>query len=456
MAASREVRVGLFLLVAFLIVIALFELLGRETLFGRSVEYRTSFKSIPTLKVGDPVRLAGVDVGTVKDIRLIGARVEVLLRLKAGTPVKTDSVATIKLTSLLGTNFVDLTFGSPAAEIAPPGSLLASTEPPDLNTLVARLNDAAGDIQALTRQLNEGLGKSMEPIQATFQTLDKIAKKIEKGEGTLGRLVTDDSLFTEIRGLTGSLNQVSQQMAKGQGTLGRLLQDDSLYTEIRGLTGNLSQVSQQLAKGQGTLGRLLQDDSLYKEMRGLTASLALVSQQLARGQGTLGKLIADEGLYKDLRSLSADLKSTTGTLASVMKDVEAGKGSLGKLVRDESLYNEALRTLTEARTALGGVKDAVGSFKGVSAQLSEGKGTLGKLMTDEALYNDMRGAVASLNAIMKKVEKGEGTLGKLVNDESLYFTTKDSLKKVGKGADTLREQGPLSLIGIAIQGFGLF
>ena len=347
MAQSREIRVGLFLLVAFLIVIALFELLGRETLFARSVEYRTSFKSIPTLKLGDPVRLAGVDVGTVKDIRIIGARVEVVMRLKPATPVKTDSVATIKLTSLLGTNFVDLTFGSPAAQIAPPGSVLISSEPPDLNTLVARLNDAAGDIQTLARQLNEGLGKSMEPIQATFQSFDKIAKKIERGEGTLGRLVTDDSLFTEIRGLAGNLNQVSQQLAKGQGTL-------------------------------------------------------------------------------------------------------------GKLVRDESLYNEARQTLTEARAALGGVKDAVANFKSVSAGLTEGKGTLGKLMTDDALYNDMRGTVSSLNTIMKKVEKGEGTLGKLVNDDSLYYTTKDSLKKVGKGADTLREQGPLSLIGIAIQGFGLF
>jgi phospholipid/cholesterol/gamma-HCH transport system substrate-binding protein len=388
MTQSREVRVGLFLLVAFLIVIALFELLGRETLFTRSVEYRTSFKSIPTLKVGDPVRLAGVDVGSVQDIRIIGARVEVVLRLKAGTPVKQDSVATIKLTSLLGTYFVDLTFGSPAAQIAPAGSLLVSSEPPDINTLVARLNDAAGDIQTLARQLNEGLGKSLGPIQATFQTFDKIATKIEQGQGTIGKLISDDSLYTEIRGLAGNLNQVSQQ--------------------------------------------------------------------LARGQGTLGKLIGDDALYNDIRSVTSELKGTTGSLNRMMRDVDAGKGTLGKLVRDESLYTEARQTLTEARAALSGVKDAVANFKSVSAGLTEGKGTLGKLMTDDALYNDMRGTVASLNTIMKKVEKGEGTLGKLVNDDSLYYTTKDSLKKVGKGADTLREQGPLSLIGIAIQGFGLF
>ena len=374
MAMSREVRVGLFLVVAFLILIALFELVGKETIFARMVEYRTSFKAIPGLKLGDPVRLAGVGVGTVRDIRVIGARVEVVMRVKPGTPVKTDSTATIKLTSLLGTNFVDLTFGSPAAQVAPPGSLLQSSEPPDLNTLLARLNDAAGDVQILAKQVNEGLGKSIEPISAAFQSMDKIAKKIEKGEGTLGRLITDDGLYREIRGIAGNLSRVSEQIAKGE--------------------------------------------------------------------GTLGKLVADDALYKDLRTLTTDLRGTAGSFTRVMKDIESGKGSLGKLVRDETFYNEAREALTGLRT--------------VSRRITEGKGTLGKLVNDEALYNDMKGAVASLNGIMKKVERGEGTLGKLVNDDSLYFTAKDSLKKVGKGADQLREQGPLSIIGIGIQALGAF
>ena len=374
MAMSREVRVGLFLVVAFLIIIALFELVGKETIFARMVEYRTSFKAIPGLKLGDPVRLAGVDVGTVRDIRVIGARVEVAVRVKPGTPVKTDSIATIKLTSLLGTNFVDLTFGSPAAQVAPPGSLLQSSEPPDLNTLLVRLNDAAGDVQTLAKQFNEGLGKSIEPISAAFQSMDKIAKKIEKGEGTLGRLITDDGLYREIRGIAGNLSRVSEQIAKGE--------------------------------------------------------------------GSLGKLVADDALYKDLRTLTTDLRGTAGSFTRVMKDIESGKGSLGKLVRDETFYNEAREALTGLRT--------------VSRRITEGKGTLGKLVNDEALYTDMKGAVASLNGIMKKVERGEGTLGKLVNDDSLYFTAKDSLKKVGKGADQLREQGPLSIIGIGIQALGAF
>ncbi len=381
MAMSREVRVGLFLVVAFFILIALFELVGKETIFVRMVEYRTSFKSIPGLKVGDPVRLAGVDIGTVKEIRVVGARVEVAMRVKPGSPVKTDSTATIKLTSLLGTNFVDITFGSPTAPIAPDGSLLASSEPPDLNVLLARLNDAAGDIQTLARQFNEGLGKSMEPIASAFQSMDKIAKKVETGQGTLGKLINDDQLYREIQTMAGNLNKVSDQ--------------------------------------------------------------------IARGQGTLGKLVNDETMYKDLQALTTDLRGSAATFNRMMRDVESGKGTLGKLVKDEGLYNEARQTLTEARTTLS-------SFRTMSQKISQGQGTLGRLLNDDTMYNDMKGAMASLSDIMKKVNRGEGTLGKLVNDDSLYFTAKDSLKKVGKGADQLREQGPLSIIGIGIQALGAF
>ena len=381
MAMSREVRVGLFLVVAFLILIALFELLGKETIFSSMVEYKTSFKSIPGLKVGDPVRLAGVDVGSVRDIRVIGARVEVTFRVKPGTPVKADSMATIKLTSLLGTNFLDLTFGSPAAQTAPQGSLLQSAEPPDLNTLLARLNDAAGDVQVLAKQMNEGLGKSFEPIASAFQSMDKIAKQIEKGQGTLGKLIANDDLYREIQGLASNMNKLSQSLAKGE--------------------------------------------------------------------GTLGKLVSDDALYKDLRALTGDLRVASQGLARMSKDIESGKGSLGKLIKDETLYVEAKNTLVEAREALGGLRT-------ISKRVTDGKGTLGRLLNDDALYTDMQGAVASLHNIMKKVERGEGTLGKLVNDDSLYFTTKDNLKKVGKAADQLREQGPLSIIGIGIQALGAF
>lgn len=362
MAMSREVSVGLFLVVAFLILIAFFELVGKETIFARMVEYRTSFRSIPGLKVGDPVRLAGVDVGTVKDIRVVGARVEVAMQVKPGTPIKTDSIATIKLTSLLGTNFVDVSFGSPSAQLAPPGSVLASSEPPDLNTLLARLNDAAGDLQTLTKQVNEGLGKSIEPITSTFQTMDKIAKKIETGQGTLGRLIADDRLYREIQGIAANLNKVSDQIAQGQGTLGKLVKDDTMYrdlqaltTDLRGSVGTFNRMMRDVESGKGTLGKLVKDESLYNEARDTLAqarstlgNLGTVSKRITEGKGTLGRLLNDDSMY-------TDMKGAVTSLNNIMKKVERGEGTLGRLVNDDSLYfttKDSLKKLGKAADQL--------------------------------------------------------------------------------------------------------
>ncbi len=362
MAMSREVSVGLFLVVAFLILIAFFELVGKETIFARMVEYRTSFRSIPGLKVGDPVRLAGVDVGNVKDIRVVGARVEVAMQVKPGTPIKTDSIATIKLTSLLGTNFVDVSFGSPSAQLAPPGSVLASSEPPDLNTLLARLNDAAGDIQTLTKQVNEGLGKSIEPITSTFQTMDKIAKKVEAGQGTLGKLIADDRLYREIQGIAANLNKVSDQIAQGQGTLGKLVKDDTMYRELQGLTtdlrgsaGTFNRMMRDVESGKGTLGKLVKDESLYNEARdtltqarNTLGSLGTVSKRITEGKGTLGRLLNDESMY-------TDMKGAVTSLNNIMKKVERGEGTLGRLVNDDSLYfttKDSLKKLGKAADQL--------------------------------------------------------------------------------------------------------
>lgn len=345
MAMSREVRVGLFLVVAFLILIALFELLGKETIFARMVEYKTSFKAIPSLRLGDPVRLAGVEVGNVRDIRVIGARVEVTIRVKPGTPIKTDSIATIKLTSLLGTNFVDVTFGSPSAQVAPPGSFLQSAEPPDLNTLLARLNDAAGEVQVLVKQVNEGMGKSLEPLTSTFQSMDRIAKQIEKGQGTLGKLIASDGLYQEMQGIATNMNKVSQQLARGEGTLGKLVNDDTLYKDLRSLTADLkvasqglSRIAQDVESGKGTLGKLVKDDALYLEAKNTLSQarealggIQTMSRRITEGKGTLGRLLNDDALY-------TDMKGALVSLNNIMKKVERGEGTLGKLVNDDSLY----------------------------------------------------------------------------------------------------------------------
>src|SRR6266699_2418818 len=90
------------------------------------------------------------------------------------------------------------------------------------------------------------------------------------------------------------------------------------------------------------------------------------------------------------------------------------------------------------------------NIKTISTQIAEGKGTLGKLAKDDALYKETTIALTNLREILQKINQGQGSVGKLVNDESLYKNAKLSLQKLDKATEGLEDQGPLSVLGIAV------
>ena len=115
------------------------------------------FDTAQDLKVGDSVKLAGVEIGRVENIALADNKVSVTMKLHSDAVVKTDSKATIKFTGLMGQYFVSIDFGTPGAPPAVDGAVLATEEQPDLNAVMAKLDEAATGI--------ENFGKSFSPRQ---------------------------------------------------------------------------------------------------------------------------------------------------------------------------------------------------------------------------------------------------------------------------------------------------
>jgi len=92
----------------------------------------------------------------------------------------------------------------------------------------------------------------------------------------------------------------------------------------------------------------------------------------------------------------------------------------------------------------------IGQVRTIVDQINSGQGTLGKLTKDEALYNETTASMTNLREILEKMNRGYGTVGKLINDESFYRNAKLTLQKVEKATEGLEDQGPLSVLGIAI------
>jgi phospholipid/cholesterol/gamma-HCH transport system substrate-binding protein len=294
----QTVRVGLFFVFGLALLWIVFETLSGGTIFrDRGYPLVAIFDDVKELRVGDEVRIAGVRVGAVSAAGLRGAQAQLTLSMDPGAQIPEDSVATIAMAGLLGGNYLAIQPGQSQRALAPGGEL-ATRATPDLNSIMAQLGSLGESLQGSLGQLGgalsggaEGDGifarldrlivENSEQIRATTSNLEAITSKIASGEGTLGKLINDESAYdellatvTEIRGAAAQANTfmadaqgLMAQLRNGEGTLGALLNDGSIAQEIQRTAANLREITDKIAAGQGTLGRLLADDSLYLEAR---------------------------------------------------------------------------------------------------------------------------------------------------------------------------------------------
>jgi phospholipid/cholesterol/gamma-HCH transport system substrate-binding protein len=292
---KTEVKVGIFFFLGLVILLIIFEFITDIPLFTKEYSFKTYFKSVGELKEGNPVKLSGVEVGKISKIKLADRRIEVRLKVKKGTPIKNDSLATIKLTSLLGTSYINLTFGSPESPLAEPGSVLQSEEPADMSEILAKVESTVSSIESVFSQNSEKIG-------SILNSLDTVLGGAARGEGTLGKLIKDDSLYNEARDTLANLNDISKDINQGRGTLGKLVKDESLYNETRETMANLGQLTRRLNNAEGTFGKLLKDDTLYDQATEAATSLNSILKKIDKGEGTIGKLVSDDSLYFDAKS----------------------------------------------------------------------------------------------------------------------------------------------------------
>ena len=310
MAQSAPVKVGFFFVFGVATLLIVYELLGGFELFSPGVSYTTRFQSTNGLRVGDPVRLSGMDVGRIADLRVADQAIEVELRVDPDAVIRADSVATVKFTSLLGSNFVDITFGSASAATLPPGSRIASKEGADLNTIVAQAQELT---TSLSNQLGGLMGDQEGGLKNTMTNINGLVSDIRAGKGTLGKLVTDESLYNELQGSFENLNEVTQRMVRGEGTLGRLATDETLYVRLTETMEGVHEITQKISAGEGTLGKLVTDDSLFVETKELATSLNAILKKVEKGEGTLGRLVMDDTLYDEATEALRKLAKTSDT-----------------------------------------------------------------------------------------------------------------------------------------------
>ena len=205
-------------------------------------------------------------------------------------------------------------------------------------------------------------------------------------------------------------------------------------------------------------GRKVENDTMIQteEQPDLNA-LMVKLENVASGVENLTKSLSGDSIQNLLGPFTDFLKENSPRLTAIlssMKTISAqiaeGKGTVGKLINEDALYRSALTAVTNLNDTASDIKAAVRQAKNVVAEINEGKGTLGKLARDDALYREATTAMTNLKEIFQKINQGQGSVGKLINDDSFYKNARLSLQKLDKATEGLEDQGPLSVLGIAV------
>ena len=325
MSVSTEKKVGLFFIVGIILLGVMLEMGEKWNPFSKNVSYKTYLASTTGLKVGDAVRLAGVEVGAIKKIDLEGDKVRIDFEVKPGTVIRTDSVATLRLTNLLGGQFLGISFGTPNAAALPEGGAVKSRDVANIDIIVDNVSELTKDAKVLVTDLNRNqnnimgklssiLDENRGSIKGSLANIDHITAKIDRGDGSLALLLNDRTLYANASEMTANLKTISGRMERGEGSLGKLMKDDALYDNakgaVTGLNNGMKDINEIVAKvnrGEGSLGKLVNDDSLYLEARDASKNIKEITAKINSGEGTIGKLVYDDKLYLEA---TAALKKT--------------------------------------------------------------------------------------------------------------------------------------------------
>lgn len=336
MRNTLETRLGIFFALALAVAVLILEMVGAFDFFRPGFKVVANFLNIQQLKKGDSVKMYGVEIGRVEDIKLVflenAARAQVAMKIRDTAEIKgavtSDSLAEIKSTGLLGQNYISITPGTNAPVQIKKGEsvTLQSVEPDDLNSLMAEVKKA----------------------------LSKV--------GVVAEGLSPNNLSTLVGPITDFMRQNSPVMTA--------------------IIGNMRIVSDNLVQGKGTVGKIIQSDELYNAVYGVATNVQVATADLKR-------------LMDQADSMVSELRQTAAT-------INAGQGTIGHLVKDPTLYIQATNVMTD------------------------------------------------VGQIMAKINKGNGSVSKLINDDSLYHNVKLGLQKLDKMTEGLEDQGPLSVLGIAV------
>ena len=325
--AWSQLKIGIIGVIAIALAMALIiDVGGQAGFWWERYTLKTRFANAAGMKSGAVVRLNGKDIGKVTSVDFAGREIEIGMDIHEDVKplITTDSRATMGSLSLLG---------EPIVEIS-----AATTGTPLENGAYVPSTAASGSIAEVASSAQVTLGEA-----------NKVLERINRGEGTVGKIFTDEQLYADTQSLVNAAESVVRNIQRGGGTIGQLAQNPRAYREMEASLANLRAITTRINNGEGSLGKFLNDDTIAKSIGATSTNVEQITGKLNRGEGTLGKALTDDQLWKRMNDLTTSFEKLAAGL-------QAGEGTAGKFLKNDELYENMNKTVKEFAEFLAEVK----------------------------------------------------------------------------------------------------
>ncbi len=313
---------------------------GTAGWFTKKIILRAYFDDAGGLRQGAAVRLNGVDIGNVTGLTIVSdpdkKLTPVLAVMKVSTQyggaLRKDSIANLSTAGVLGETYINIDSAQAKGPVAQNNDILPVQSQPDIQDVVRSSQGTLQNLDALLRRV------------------DRIIAFVESGQGSIGKLVYDPTLYNQFAATVKEFKGLVDDVTAGNGTIGKLLVDQSLYNKANATVDKLNTIIDNLNAGQGTAGKLLKDPALYDNANATIANAKQLTDDINAGKGAIGKLAKDQ-------EFAAKLQNTMNKLSAISDRLEAGEGSAGLLLKDPALYNNANQMIVEGRSLVAAIRE---------------------------------------------------------------------------------------------------
>jgi len=335
-----QLKVGLTVLAASITLGILILLMsGTGGVLTRKITLKSYFDNAGGLREGAPVRLQGVDLGNVTGIRVVSdpARrltpVEVTMKVntKYHNNLRKDSVTLLSTAGVLGETYIDIDSSQASGPEVAQGDVLATRETPQIEDVVRASQSTLQNLDALEKRV------------------DRILAFIESGQGSIGKVIYDPSLYNRLNATVVQFQGLVTDVTSGKGSLGKLLVDDQLYRNANATIDKLNGIVDDLNAGKGTAGKFLKDPTLYNTANDTIANVKKLTDDVNAGKGALGVLAKNQ-------EFSNKLQNTMSKLSDLSDRLNSGEGTVGKLLQDPSVYNNTNQLLQDTQELIKAIR----------------------------------------------------------------------------------------------------